>query len=167
MFYLTYWLSAENSCLGEGQASSLREHREVGVRRFIYKTNSRYFKAAAALEDDLHIICIWIIYLKKTDKLQPTKGSLSPWPNTNPWIPNVCRASWRKGTLLAPFPERRPIYYSPVKRMRCPLNISSAFLSEMCPLTLLLTQKCRLTFSIRAAAATNQVSVEPKILFLL
>ena len=35
---------------------------------------------------------------------------------------------------------KRPICYRPVKRMRCLINISSAaFLSEMCPLTLLLT----------------------------
>lgn len=50
---------------------------KVRVRRFIYRTNSRYFKAAAALEDHLHIICISIIDLKKTEIIK--KGTLISW----------------------------------------------------------------------------------------
>lgn len=74
MFYLTYWLSVENSCLGEGQASSLRERERaerqrererlgwggVGDDLFIGRTPD-ILRRRAAPEDHLHIICISII----------------------------------------------------------------------------------------------------------
>lgn len=77
--------------------------------------------------------------------LQPTKDSLISWPNTNSCIYNVCTLCSMQHFLIArgaasTFPRPKTICYRPVKRMRCLINISSAaFLSEMCPLTLLLT----------------------------
>lgn len=149
IFYLIYWLSVENSCLGEGQASSLKE--KLRCNNSIIGQSPDIFHPAEALEDHLHIICISIIYLKKTDSSQlKTTHRFYGLIHSHEFIILLIYACCVAYTIFEQLWEKRALSG---RKTKDPYGIGqwsecSALLifhhhlsyTEMCPLTLLLTQ---------------------------
>lgn len=126
MLFFPNWLGVKNSCLVEGQTSSLGAQRSCGFQ----------FVAFESPQDHIHISCRSIIHLKKTHR-QSTCASR--WLQTWIYINDVFGATRFDGEGRCFSRDWSPTCYMPVKRMRCFIHISwAAFLPEMCPLTRLL-----------------------------